>query len=219
MCTHERTIITHPENEIVCCDCGMVIEQCYDNFNIEHLSLVTDEIDVIVITDLISNAVANLHLPANLIEISKNKYCDNRIDASFKKFKNNELACFTLYDEIVKEKIPIFLQDLCKQFNTNERIIWNVQKASETFSNVDPVSFVSKVCEELDIPYCLQKYIFQTISSLEDISTAKPITICACAIYATTNGLLSNITLEKICEHCRVSKSSVLSLYRKYEST
>lgn len=216
MCLHENVIDTYPECDIVCADCAFVIGKTYsDALYKGQFPLIVDEIDDIIIHELLTDVVHNLNLPENCIEPSKIKYKEHRLNKDLRKFKNHELACFSIYNELIEQENPTFLEDLCAQCNVNQSQIWNIQKAIDNFADLEPRLLVSRIVSELEIPYVLTDRIYKNIEKLEEISSAKPETILACAIYIETE-INDNISLHSICQQCRVSKSSVLSLFRRY---
>lgn len=210
MCLHEETIESYPDCEIVCLQCGVVLEKILDR-SPENLPFIVDEFDVLLMREALTDIVNNIHLPMNCIEPVIAKYKQVRIETNLTKFKNRELLCFVLYNFLIEEGVPRLLHDICRQCHVRASRIWDIQKESNAFADLEPQLLVCRVIDILKIPYHHLDSIKSTITFLDNISCAKPETIAACAIYATVECELSDV-----CEHCQISKSSVTSLYKRY---
>lgn len=207
---HENTIETYPECDIVCVDCAFVLDRVYTPI----LQSSHTDIDITV-SELITDVFYNLNLSLSCLEISKKNYQKHRSNNDLKSYKNHEIACFVVYNVLIEQKIPTHMEDICMHFDTCQSRIWNIQKSIETFEDLDPCLLIPRIITELEIPYFLREEIQQIVRQLELISTAKPETIAACAIYIVTKKH-NHIPLTTICYRCRISVSSVLSLFRRY---
>lgn len=216
MCSHEHTVETYPECDIVCTDCAFVVGQVYNKTNYTTLPPFYDESDDISISELLIDLTFDLHLPNSCIEPTKYRFRKLRANNDLCKYRNNELACFAVYNELLEQEIPTNLEDLCLHCHTTPARIWNIQKSVDNFICLEPVLLIPRIISELQLPFFLCDQMKQVVQKLEIISSAKPETIAACAIYITTRTFYENITLSSICQQCRISSSSVLSLYRRY---
>lgn len=210
MCLHENTIECYPSAEVVCTDCGLVMEKILEQYN--NVCVIVDEYDDIVIREELDNLMHNMHLPVGLKDEIVGEYKEHRINKELSSFKNNELLGFTIYDNLIKNQTPRLLDEICWNCHVQQTRIWSIQKIVKSFHDLDPILLVDRVIDELNIPYYKKSKIIETIRKIEDFSCAKPETITACAIYIHTN----NEYLEAICVSCGISKSSVTSLYKRY---
>lgn len=211
MCDHDITIETYPECDIVCVTCASVIDKVYSSPTEITPGLDLDN----AIGELMTDVAYNMHLPLNCINPSKHAFQKHRANVELKKYKNKELACFAVYNELIEQEIPTHLEDICRHFDTTTSRIWNIQKDIDTYADLEPCLLIPRIISELKIPYFLREEITHIVKQLELISTAKPETIAACAVYIVTKKH-NYIPISSICQQCHISISSVLSLYRRY---
>lgn len=211
MCLHEKTIDSYPACEVVCLNCGEVLHQILDHSITSPF--ITDEFDDFLIRDEIDNLIHNLNLPAGLKDEMCKEYREHRINKELSTFKNNELICFTVYDNLIKNKAPRLLEEICWRCHVNPSRVWLIQKSLRYFNELDPITLIDRVLDELNISYGNKPEIIETVRKLEEVSVCKPETIVACAVHIHT-GQKTDI-LKSICDVCHISKSSVLSLFKR----
>lgn len=225
MCLHEETIDNYREGEVVCTLCGLVLDQIFGScYKYRGAPYIVDEIDDFAIRETLMDVMGNINLPNGLKEQMLVEYKVHRVNKKLRLFKNNEILCFTIYDNLIKNEIPRQLDDICYRCHVKRSRICSIQTETE-FNDLDPTLLVERIIGELEIPYNNLGKIIAVVRQLEEISCAKPETMTACAIFAHMMQGEKNLfhqdknILKSICHHCDISESSVKSLFKRYRKS
>lgn len=213
-CGNESTVIT-PEDELVCSNCGRVLE-CMtshaQNLPSSHdYQLILSGKDIREIREKILDVCDSFHVPTYLTEnilLAHSKLKSTTSD----RFTKMERLAYAMYITLNKEKIPRSPNEIGYFFNINPSRLHEIEKNHSEQYPVEAIDLLSRVMSELNIRHYLSSSISHEIQRIQSISLAKPETILACAIFRVCKSPYQDLTVQDISTACGVSTASLRSL-------
>lgn len=212
-CDHSSTI-TNPEWEEVCVLCGQVLSTVPLTRVLE-----IDEIHHGEIQKSLEDIISNAHIFPAIIPTTLFYYKYLIRDKKLSGFAKQEILCYALYSKLIENNAGRTLRELCYFFDIDTKKVWKIMKCMNDSGELQPEEFVSRFCEEMNIPFSYVVKINNILLQLETISSAKPQTLAAASIYIFCNE--KEITVEKkiLCQVSNITWPSIHSLFKKYKLT
>ena len=240
MCNHQYPIEDTRQGDVVCTECGLVIDKIYcykltesnsetkwekiKNFNegikqnSEHLrkekNILKNLCNKLHLNDDVTNVIFNLWAEIVAWHYRKN----GKI-----KIAPEGLVVMTLYQGLIKEKIPCPISHLCQEVGINPKIVWRwikLYRQDLTDTNRKDNYIKAKDMKEyflqpLQLNYQEMTAIEQKLDKNENSSFAPRTLLAACA-YAFLKETRPQYPSVKNMAH--ILGVSVMSLYRCYKS-
>ena len=236
MCNHQHPIEDTRQGDVVCTECGLVIHKIYCESNLEtkwekirnfnkeielnshHLrkekNVLKKLCNKLHLNNDITNAIFNLWLEITVWHYRKN----GKI-----KINPKGLVVMTLYQGLIKEKIPRLISHLCQEVGINPKMVWRWIKLYRQDS-IDTIRTENSIKAKDMAEYFLQPLhlTYQEMTAIEEKldnnenSFFAPRTLLAACAYAflkETRALYPSVK-----NTARVLGVSVMSLYRCLKS-
>ena len=214
MCLHSATIIT-AEDEIVCEECGLVLEK---NYAVVPSQYPIDEYKDFAMREKLMDVCYNAHIPVVLVDSTLQFYDTIRQDLKLKSFSCQTLLAFALYKSLIHEKISRPPTEICGYFGTSAKNFSSIDQLLNEDSFTTSGELMERYASELRIPWKYHQEIRNYILKLENISCARPETVIGCAFMLAHEKFFfqDRLTFSKVSLTCGISISAIKSLRKKY---
>ncbi len=236
MCNHQYPIEDTRQGDVVCTECGLVIDKIYCESNLEskwekirnfneeieqnshHLSkeknVLKNLCNKLHLNNDVTNAIFNLWSEITAWHYRKN----GKI-----KINPKGLVVMTLYQGLIKEKIPRPISHLCQEVGINPKMVWRWIKLYRqdsidmirTENSLKAKDMAEYFLQPLQLTYQEMMTIEEKLDKNENSSFAPRTLLAACA-YAFLKETRSIYPSVK--NTARVLGVSVMSLYRCLKS-
>ena len=223
-CLHKNSADNPEGTELVCCDCGLVIETIYTS----HLPKWDgqggqEKWNNQSAKNIASDICANSHIPHN-VECYAIWYYENRLlpESIGKRFSVNELIGFAIYESLNRFETPRPISEIAYAANVETKRLFKIEsRLLLEITPVSPLHYADRFCSLLEIPYIQQKNIEKLIEQniCFNMRTVEPKCLTAAAIYVHCNrdwkDRASSISMKRICEVCNVSAANTKKIGKK----
>ena len=188
-CVHTHTVEDHHEGVTVCTDCGLVINNQLFVPSYEHMTHVETESEsskTKKIQSFLADVCEHMHVPSLVLNnaVDKFKLLREYFSTVNKKFKDDEIAAYTLYESLNEHKVPRSAQDVQYYTGISCNALWNIEKhLPSSAAVVKAEDLMDPICKELEIAFyhvSMMKNIAQNITGLGSVL---PQSTCAVIIY------------------------------------
>lgn len=211
VCSHLKTVESHPECETVCIDCGQVLEQ--GSIMTEPI---IDELHYGEMQAYLEDLVHNAYIYEGAVKPALFMYNILRADSALRNFSKKEIVCYCLFLELIKSDVGRSMTEIAYFGGVCKTRMYKIQSALCNGEELEPRHLLPRIMDELLIPFSFQSPIMNIIDELNHLCSAKPETKVACAIYVYCERKNYEIDKKKICKQCCVQWPSVKSLISKY---
>jgi transcription initiation factor TFIIIB Brf1 subunit/transcription initiation factor TFIIB len=215
-CSHKNTVEAEHEGDVVCTDCGLVVEPCF-SFHASQ-KYFQDETDYYNVKNFILDVCANAHIPKNICEYSYSYFKKSRRNFSPRKVSNNQLAAFSIYEALQLFEVPRTVEEI--QFFTGENVKkFALIESVNTLTNNrnDPTIFVDRFCNLLELEYFDSNLIKSIVCNMYGMGNVKSNCLIATCIHLYCKEKKRKILLKTICQICEVSATSVHRIVRQLD--
>ncbi len=236
MCNHQYLIEDTRQGDVVCTECGLVIDKIYCESNLEtkwekirnfnkeieqndqHLGkekkFLKNLCSKLHLNNDVTNAIFNLWAEITAWHYRKN----GKIKINLK-----GLVVMTLYQGLIKEKIPRPISHLCQEVDINPKTVWRWIKlyrqdlavTIKTENSIKAKDMAEYFLQPLQLTYQEMSSIKEKLDKNENSSFAPRTLLAACA-YAFLKETKNPYPSVK--NTARVLGVSVMSLYRCLKS-
>ena len=236
MCNHQYPIEDTRQGDVVCTECGLVIDKIYCESNLEtkwekirkfneeteqnshHLSkekkVLKNLCNKLHLNNDVTNAIFNLWSEITAWHYPKN----GKI-----KINPKGLVVMTLYQGLIKEKNPRLISHLCQEVGINPKMVWRWIKLYRQDSN-DTIRTENSIKAKDMAEYFLQplQLTYQEMTTIEEKldknenSSFAPRTLLAACAYAFLKE--KRALYPSVKNTARVLGVSVMPLYRCLKS-
>ena len=142
-------MITYPELEKCCIECGLVLEK---SFEIEPIKLSEENLEV---KYKLLDIIFAMNIYEGILERSLAKFEENKSD--LKDFKTDEQIVYALYRSLIDDNCPRNITELCFYGHIREQSILKMDEKMQVSSNCETENVCEKLCGELDINFDQKK--------------------------------------------------------------
>lgn len=213
MCSHQN-IITSPEDEYVCTDCGVVlgVDFCLPQETCPPIHEGKKQ-EICQLEDICQN----FHLPYCLIESTHRTFQNLSGQSSMrKKYKHREILALAFVRQLYSEQIVRSPEELAAYFDINYKKMRMIYREVTEGLDISITSLLNKFCAELNIPFQEMKNIEEEARKLEKISCSRLETVTTAAIYAHAKGKIPFCTLSRL---GGISEASIRMLVKKSKNS
>lgn len=210
-CSHEETTENYPECETVCTLCGLVLQPWE-----VPMQRIVDELHFGEAQIFLEDLVHNAHIYEGVVKPTLHSFkmiCD---DNRLRLFKKEELICFCLFSELLKNNVGRSMNEIAYFGGVDRARIYKIQKVLNHGDELEPENLIARLVDELFLPFSFHSSILNILHELHDITSAKPETKAASAIYLCCQKKQYTIDKTKLCRFACVQWPSVRSLVKKY---
>jgi transcription initiation factor TFIIIB Brf1 subunit/transcription initiation factor TFIIB len=216
-CSHSDTIDDDREGTCVCTQCGLVLEQLFQQ---QQSFAVKDKIDFSNVFCFMKDVCANASIPNCLISYAFDyfKLLKSDMVLKGKRFKDEWLASYALYETLSRHKIPRTVNEMEYFTGVPMQTFWNIESClsfNDTLN--DSQDFVARFCTLLNISYLNAKCIESIVGKMKDVGEIRSSSIVAGVIYLYCRETACKINLKTICEVCAVSTGNMYKIIQKIE--
>jgi len=165
---------------------------------------------------------ANGFMPNYLVSYAFSYFKKLRNDAAIKrrKFKDDAVAAFALYETMSRHEIPRTVNEIEYVTGVPSNQLFSIEGClhfSDTLNN--PQDFVERYCSQLaNITYFDIKIIKGIVGNMYGMGDVRPNTIVAAIIYLYCKEVDLKQSIKTICEVCGVSSYNVYKIVRNLRS-
>jgi transcription initiation factor TFIIIB Brf1 subunit/transcription initiation factor TFIIB len=226
-CFHPSTM-NNDEGFYVCIDCGLVIEQAFDNTatfinsssysEIENYPGSSTQKRPEYNAEMILFETCHRYNLANIIFYQAKKAIKT-IRKRKLKISSDVVAATALFETLTRMNVPRTADEVCSMFNISQAQLWNNHNPTEIINSdlmIDqPIKMGERFAALLNLPF---KDLQQTFKKLAEFSKNafggyRPQSLAAAAIFSfTRNSKAYRITLDRISEVTGVSKGCIRKL-------
>jgi transcription initiation factor TFIIIB Brf1 subunit/transcription initiation factor TFIIB len=214
-CSHLYEIIDQREGNIICEECGLVIDRYYtfkfqrENFDqIENISSFEK--------DFVYETLERLNLPKSFSSyIFKNISLNN-----YKRKKSESLLSGIIYKTLIELKIPFTLNDISGVTGINTKKIFKDEKKKEELKNIviiDSSEILERVCSKLNLTFSDYTLIKENIKKSNN--GFNPSTVISAHIYIYCKDKKIKILMKDICDITGISCMSIKRYIKKNVSS
>lgn len=252
VCHHCHTVDNERDGESVCTDCGLVLTQLFfpsgggswqpavslhhdlpslqQQQRWEEEEEEEAEEEVVAMHRFIADVSANAQISNCVMRHAVQYYDEIRKWSSCRCFSKETLASYALYESLNKFGVPRLAEEIEYYTGVKRKSLWQVETHVTSQSGVatvhDPVHFVSRYCDVLELSYPEQLMIRETVACLNstpDIPLGNLHCNCLVAVVIylfckdrkTTMKKKNKVSLESICEVCTISATSIHRVIRQ----
>lgn len=209
-CHHPTVVLSYPEHELVCTHCGQVTDKDYFD-----QTQVVDEVINGEVQIFLNDLMSNLHIPLGILDLTFFKYQSLRRDERLTIFNNTTVATFALFDVLNAEGVLKSEHELCHYAGIDPHKFWRIQRILNYDPQPPSASLVDQIGRALEFPFFLNEEVLCLVERFKKQCYCKLATIVACAFYNVVLEHRLDISLKRIAQSANVSKSTILTLYKK----
>ena len=206
-CNHKNEIISQRDGDIVCLDCGLVIDKYYvESYKIDK-------------TDIVNNFEKNFVLEMlERLNVPKSfsHYVFKNIFNSKIKRKSESLLSGIIYNTLVELKVPFSMKDISGVTGISTKEIFKEEKKNKDLKNVviiDLFEILERACSKLNLNYKDYTLIKEAINKTN--SGFNPSTVIAAHIYLYCKEKNIKILLKDISSVTGISCMSIKRYIKK----
>lgn len=230
-CDHSEVVDDYREGVSVCIDCGLVVEEqlyvaafeTHNNKTLSESSLI-NEIFLQDVCDrnnipgsILADALERMHALTTILQTNWKERHSQLLKPAPKKYKNNEIAAFALYETLNLHAVPVSLQTIWRYTNVSTSVLWSIERMLPSTPTVHATDLIESFCRLLSIS-------FQHITRMKNIAkhanifgSVKPQGIVAVIIFLYCTEFKLCVTLNEICQNCYISRANMHKIIRSID--
>jgi len=209
-CAHRNELIDQREGDIVCSDCGLVVDRYYQSSEMQRDFMICNIPKKYA--DFVFEVVERLNMPNYISffifeEISENLH-KTKISESF--------LSNCIYKKLNELGMPFSIKDICGATGISSNKISENKKLKKEKNRivfVDSKEILERTCSKLNIDYKNYTLIKESIKQLNNGFSPSTVVASYIHIFCKKNKL--PITLKEICSNTGVSCVSVQRFIKK----
>jgi transcription initiation factor TFIIIB Brf1 subunit/transcription initiation factor TFIIB len=213
-CNHTKTINDDREGELICLDCGLVLEKIFENDSV--LVVTQMEQTNLKIREFILDVCENACIQKNIAHGAFDYFTKISKKVAVSKFKDVHLASYAIYEMLNRFSSPRTAEEIEFYTGTPVNKLWVIQSHlnfTQTLNN--PKDYIERFCSLLDLEFSHLKRVTTIVSELsKNVGCVKSNCLIAAAIRLYCNECKIPRTLKLICNICSISPASVHRLVR-----
>lgn len=209
-CSHQNTVESYPEQENVCLDCGLVLD------NILLDGMIVDELHYGDLQTFLENVTHNAHIFSGIIQPVMFLFMNISKDPRVKNFRKHELLCYCLFEELLRHNTGRSVRELAFFCEVDSGKIWKIQSILNNGMELSAEHLVVRICDELNVPFSFHASICNILNELDIMSSSKPETKLAAALLIHCERKDFPLKKNNVCNACGVKWTSVRTLRNKY---
>lgn len=219
-CSHQETIDDDREGYCVCIECGLVLEQIYQQGELclkKPLNLLSlreeDEADTFL-RDVCSRA----EIPPGISQaaLSYFRKIRQQLLPHKRKFGYRDVASYALYETLSRVGASRTKREISFYTGCNVARLWDVESLLDLEDTLeDPSDYIGRFCFLLGIKSAEVAKIRRVLCDWTFLEGVTPQCAAAACIFWFCSENNKSITLKKVCEACDVSSANISGIIRK----
>ena len=216
MCFHENTLICQTEGDIVCCDCGLVIDTFltrYETHAMQEPTRIHHEANHHATDDYfdIVNFCSRFHIE-DCASVSKIFEDYKKVKKEIR-FKKEEIISYVIYQFLKSEKFPRSMKEVSKHMLVSSNSLWKIERSqSLKLPSSTPKQLLETYYRHVDLSFKDMIAVSDLIDSVQSSDTSfAPSSICSGLCYFYCKEKKIQTSMKKIAS---IFHTSVMSIHR-----
>ena len=206
MCDHVNVIEDDIVSDLICTDCGLVLDRTYQTSRECHIAENYNEDIRISLSNICNNAQINEGVVNDAMRIYQ------RIvqELSTSKFRRDDIIAFSLYEAVLRNEIGMSPHEVASHCNVCPKKLHTIEKILYKKSVYDPpTAYVERFAYFLNLEFSATSIIKGILLNMYGMGGVRPQNLAAAVIYLYCSQNNLKKTLREVCEVCNVSATSV----------
>ena len=216
MCNHENTVICQTEGDIVCCDCGLVIDHSltrYETHATQESTRIYNEVNYHSLDGYfdVANFCSRFHIE-DCASISKIFEEYKKVKKEIR-FKKEEIISYVIYQFLKSENLPRSMKEVSKYMSVSSNSLWKIERSqSWKLPSSTPKQLLETYYRHMDLSFKDMIAISELIESFQSSTTSfAPSSVCSGLCYFYCKEKKIQTSMKKIA--C-IFHTSVMSIHR-----
>lgn len=216
MCNHENTVICQTEGDIVCCDCGLVIDHSltrYETHATQESTRIYNEVNYHSLDGYfdVANFCSRFHIE-DCASVSKIFEEYKKVKKEIR-FKKEEIISYVIYQFLKSENLPRSMKEVSKYMSVSSNSLWKIERSqSWKLPSSTPKQLLETYYRHMDLSFKDMIAISELIESFQSSTTSfAPSSVCSGLCYFYCKEKKIQTSMKKIA--C-IFHTSVMSIHR-----
>ena len=216
MCLHENTVICQTEGDIVCCDCGLVIDDSltrYETHAIQEATSTYYDMNHYSMDDYfdIANFCSRFHIE-DYASVSKIFEEYKKVKKEIR-FKKEEIVSYVIYQFLKSENLPRSMKEVSKYMLVSSNSLWKIERSqSLKLPSSTPKQLLETYYRHVGLSFKDMIAVSDLIDSFQNLDTSfAPSSICSGLCYFYCKEKKIQTSMKKI---AGIFHTSVMSIHR-----
>jgi len=214
-CQHLNVVDNHTDGESACKDCGLVLEQLFEEKK-ETEWLSNNNRSMFDINTFLADVCANANISNNIQQFAGHYYETIKPALAPFRFSNDAVASYALYYALQKFHSSKTPEELAVYTGCPSSVLWAVEtKIGKGDAATKPTDYVNRYAVELSLHYKDVTKINDILNVLEDNCNLRPQTKVALAILLYSKMYKIKLKVNKIAATCTISTTNLYRVFNK----